>query len=156
MNVVIGGEMITKKNIFFYDEVDNKVVPDSLFVQTGFSNGLFSMSGIYINTFFTVMRSDKYFKKYKYILDPKINTTQIETLIKIEELILNSIDRPNLSKIYRLKDQLASLSILVFDCVDVLNNNHKSYDINLMLKISGVWITENDCGITFKFFHINN
>ena len=157
MNVVVGCEMITKKNIYFYDEVENKVIPDSLFIQTGFSNDLFSLSGIYITTDFVVARTDRYFKKCKYILEPNENALQIESLIKIEQMILTNLDRPHLTKIYRLKEQLASLSVLVFDgCDDVLPHKHITAKRTLMLKISGVWITENSCGITFKFFHINH
>ena len=156
MNVAVGSEMITKKNIFFYDEVENKVMPDSVFVQTGFSNKLFSLSGIYITTKFVVAHTDKYFKKYKYILNSAENVGQIDDLIKIEKMILSNLNRPHITKIYKLKEQLSSLSVLVFECSDALTINHLSGNRILMLKISGVWITENSCGITFKFFHINN
>jgi len=155
MNVSVGSEMITNKNIFFYDEVENKVMPNSVFVQTGFSNELFSLSGIYITTNFAVARIDRYFKKYKYMLTPNENNCQIDTLIKIEKMILSNLDRPHLTKIYSLKQQLSSLSVLVFDSGNVHTIKHMTNECTMMLKISGVWINENSCGITFKFFHIN-
>ena len=156
MNVVVECDMINKKNIYFYDEVENKIMPDSLFIQTGFSNELFSLSGIYITTEFVVTNTDRYFKKYKYMLHPIGNAAQFDSLIKIEKMILTSIDRPQLTKIYRLKEQLSSLSIILFDGCDTLYNKHVTDRRSLMLKISGIWITDSNCGITFKFFHIND
>jgi hypothetical protein len=155
MNVTVNSEMITNENIFFYDEVENKVMHNSLFIQTGFSNELFSLSGIYIATNFDIAHIDRYFKKYKYILTPDENTCQIDNLIKIEKMILSNLDRPHLTKIYRLQQQLDTQSVLVFDCGDVSTIKHMTGRRSLMLKISGVWINENSCGITFKFFHIN-
>ena len=156
MNVAVGCELITENNIFFYDEVENKVIPDSLFIQTGFSNELFSLSGIYITAEIFVIHIDRYFKRCKYILAPNENAQQIANLIKIEKMMLANLDRPHLTKIYRLKDQLSSLSVLVFDGHEKMTNKDTPGKITLILKISGIWITDNNCGITFKFFHIND
>jgi hypothetical protein len=71
-------------------------------------------------------------------------------------MILTNLDRPHLTKMYKLKEQLDSLSVLVFDGSDSLSHKHMAGKQTLMLKISGAWITENSCGITFKFFNIND
>lgn len=156
MNVVINIEDINKRNIYFYDQVDNKVMSDSSFVQTGYSNTLFTLSGIYISTKFNVTRVDRYFKKHKYTLDNISNNCVIDNLIKIEKMILENIDRPDLVKVYKLKEQLASSTLLVFEGCVASTNSHQLGNHLFVLKISGVWITENSCGITFKFFHIND
>ena len=156
MNIAVNIENIDRRNIYFYDQVENKVMADSIFVQSGFSNELFTLSGIYINTKFVVTRSDRYFKKHKYMLDIVANNTLIDSLIKIEKMILDNLDRPELTKIYKLKEQLTSLTLIVFEGSVASINSHHLGSHSFILKISGIWITENSCGITFKFFHVND
>lgn len=156
MNVAINIDSIDKRNIIFYDPVENKVMVDSVFVQSGYSNELFTISGIYINTNFIVSRVDKYFKKHKYTIDISSNNTMIDNLIKIEKMILEILDRPELTKIYKLKEQMIGSSLTVFEGNSAPSNSNHLGEREFILKISGVWITENSCGITFKFFHIND
>ena len=155
MSVVINIDSIDSKNIYFYDEVENKVMENSIFIQTGYSNHLFSLSGIYINTIFDVNRVDKYFKKHKYTLNNDSNISVITSLINLEKTILTSLDRPELIKTFKLKEQLTGSSILVFDNVVTTKNVCQLGFRTFVLKISGIWINDSSCGITFKFFHIN-
>lgn len=156
MNIAINVLNIDRRNIYFYEPVENKVMVDSEFVQCGYSNELFTLSGIYINTNFVVTRVDRYFKKHKYMLDINANNTIIDSLIKIEKMILENLDRPELTKIYKLKEQLIGSTLLVFEGNVAATNSNQLGDHSFILKISGVWITENSCGITFKFFHVND
>ena len=156
MSIAINIDSIDSKNIYFYDEVENKVMENGIFIQTGYSNHLFSLSGIYINTIFNVNRVDKYFKKHKYALNADSNINMVMSLINLEKTILNSLDRHELSKTFKLKEQLTSSSILVFDNVVTAKNVCQLGFRSFVLKISGVWINDSSCGITFKFFHTND
>ena len=156
MNLVINAESIHKRHIFFYDQVENKVMINSVFIQTGYSNELFSLSGVYINTEFYVNRMDKYFKKIRYNFEYTENTDIINSLIKIERMILDNIDRPDLTKMYKLKEQLNSSTILVFENNESTKHTQSTGIYRFILKISGVWVSETSCGITFKFFQVND
>ena len=156
MNLVINADSIHKRHIFFYEQVENKVMINSVFIQTGYSNELFSLSGVYINTEFYVNRTDKYFKKIRYMFEINENNEMINSLIKIERMILDNIDRPDLAKMYKLKEQLNSSSILVFENNESVKQVNNTGIRNFILKISGVWVSETSCGITFKFFQVND
>jgi len=156
MNLVINADSIHKRHIFFYEQVENKVMINSVFIQTGYSNELFSLSGVYINTEFYVNRTDKYFKKIRYMFETNENNEMINSLIKIERMILDNIDRPDLAKMYKLKEQLNSSSILVFENNESVKQVNNTGIRNFILKISGVWVSETSCGITFKFFQVND
>lgn len=156
MNLVVNADSIHKRHIFFYEQVENKVMINSVFIQTGYSNELFSLSGVYINTEFYVNRTDKYFKKIRYMFESNENNEMINSLIKIERMILDNIDRPDLAKMYKLKEQLNSSSILVFENNETVKQVNTTGIRNFILKISGVWVSETSCGITFKFFQVND
>ena len=156
MNLVVNADSIHKRHIFFYEQVENKVMINSVFIQTGYSNELFSLSGVYINTEFYVNRTDKYFKKIRYMFETNENNEMINSLIKIERMILDNIDRPDLAKMYKLKEQLNSSSILVFENNESVKQVNITGFRNFILKISGVWVSETSCGITFKFFQVND
>ena len=156
MNLVVNADSIHKRHIFFYEQVENKVMINSVFIQTGYSNELFSLSGVYINTEFYVNRTDKYFKKIRYMFESNENNEMINSLIKIERMILDNIDRPDLTKMYKLKEQLNSSSILVFENNESVKQVNNTGIRNFILKISGVWVSETSCGITFKFFQVND
>lgn len=156
MNLVVNADSIHKRHIFFYEQVENKVMINSVFIQTGYSNELFSLSGVYINTEFYVNRTDKYFKKIRYMFEYNENNEMINSLIKIERMILDNIDRPDLTKMYKLKEQLNSSSILVFENNESVKQVNNTGIRNFILKISGVWVSETSCGITFKFFQVND
>ena len=156
MNLVVNADSIHKRHIFFYEQVENKVMINSVFIQTGYSNELFSLSGVYINTEFYVNRTDKYFKKIRYMFESNENNEMINRLIKIERMILDNIDRPDLTKMYKLKEQLNSSSILVFENNESVKQVTITGFRNFILKISGVWVSETSCGITFKFFQVND
>ena len=84
------------------------------------------------------------------------NNEMINSLIKIERMILDNIDRPDLAKMYKLKEQLNSSSILVFENNETVKQVNTTGIRNFILKISGVWVSETSCGITFKFFQVND
>ena len=152
MNVCVEVGDITKRNIYLYDYTTNKVIDNSTFVRTGYSNSLFTLSGIYLYTNFSVACIDKYFRKHRYIIEQMYNSVMIDKLIDIEKMILNTIDRPELVKTYKLKEQLLSSNIIVFDGSNIQYVVPQLKNHGFILKISGIWITDNNCGITFKFF----
>lgn len=150
MNVVIDINDITNRNIQYYEPISNTVLEDSTFLRIGYSNKLFSTNGLYICTSFNITKVDKYFNKIRYIYDYHKNRAIIETLITLEKTILDNIDIPGIVKTYRLKEQLQTDTISVFDLHDEKCINTNGLHI-LTLKLSGVWITQTKMGLTYKF-----
>ena len=68
------------------------------------------------------------------------NRELIDSVQQIEEHILSSADIQNKSPVYSLREMLAIGRINIHDFSDTI-----------ILKISGVWETENSYGVTYKF-----
>jgi hypothetical protein len=93
--------------------------------------------------------SEKYYSKYKCTFNP-VNHKELISKLKIieEELIskYNFVDKIPQFKIY---EQLTNGNIKM--SVDIGNKS----SCNLILKISGIWETQEKYGLTFKFMKIN-
>ena len=60
--------------------------------------------------------------------------------------------KENKTPVYRLSEQLDNNFIKIFQSDNY--KNYKNENINLLLKISGVWSNEKQYGITFRLFFI--
>ena len=88
---------------------------------------------------------EKLYNKYKCNFDIKSNETLIKTLINIEKQIINKYDS-NKNKEYKMSKQLLTGNIKIFiEDTIILNKN------DIILKISGIWETNNNIGLTYKF-----
>ena len=77
-----------------------------------------------------------------------LNKDIIDKLIKFEEDLLNIKELNNLKKNFKLKDQLLSMNVRTFDNIPPIQ---KTNMYSFLLKISGIWLTDTHCGLTFKF-----
>jgi len=106
------------------------------------------MNGIYIDLSFNIQAISNYNYKYTYTIDYIQNTEVINDLIRIEHMILEGIGLPLINKNYKLKDLLRSQSISIHETSGLKQKGK----YNFTLKISGVWLTDTSCGLTYKFF----
>ena len=156
MNVVLSIRDLDKRNLYYCDPVNNTVMDDSVFIRTGYTNNLFTLNGIYLNCPLSVTKVDKYFHKYKYMFDYNSNMDLIDSLVKLERMIINNYNSNGLVPVYKLRDQLLSLHIRVFENDESVFVPLDSGNYAFTLKISGIWQTKDSCGLTFKFFSQHN
>lgn len=126
MNLVLDYNKYNVNNVFFYEPVKNTVMDDSKFIRIIYSDALIILNGLYLK----INKTDK--KK----------TDNIDKLLKnielLEKNVLNKYNS-NKVKITKIKDHL-----------QYLIKKNENLDI-FILKISGIWETEQMIGITFKF-----
>ena len=138
--------------ILFTDKVDNKVINNSDFYRIMYSDEISVMTGL--NIFFSLsnINIERYFQKVKCSILDSNNTKIINALKEIEELILKKFNILNTNK----KCILNIASQLKNNYIKIYTNKYISYgkktNLNLLLKISGIWESENEYGITFRFF----
>ena len=138
--------------ILFTDKVDNKVINNSDFYRIMYSDEISVMTGL--NIFFSLsnINIERYFQKVKCSILDSNNTKIINALKEIEELILRKFNILNTNK----KCILNIASQLKNNYIKIYTNKYISYGkktkLNLLLKISGIWESENEYGITFRFF----
>ncbi len=155
MNIVISPNDLKLRNIYFHDAVTNTVMDDSSFIRVGYSNTDVTLNGIYLDISLNVSRIDKYFHKYKYIFEYTNNMECIDLLVQIERMILDNLPATSTRNVYKLKEQFLHNSIRVFENIDSPPKSLTPGIYNFTLKISGIWVTDSDCGLTFKFFSQN-
>ena len=82
--------------------------------------------------------------------NPEENKEIIQTISHIEEEILNKINIHNKTIKYNIRNQLKS------GFIKIINEKYTSSINNFILKISGIWETNKEYGLTFKFIEINH
>tara|TARA_Y100000389_G_C17470212_1_gene529749 strand:+ start:5998 stop:6465 length:468 start_codon:yes stop_codon:yes gene_type:complete len=148
MNIITLPEDNYKFNIFYNEKVNNTVIENSHFIRINYSNELFTLTGLFLKINLNINDIEKYFNKFKYSYTLSLNKDIIDKLIKFEEDLLNIKELNNLKKNFKLKDQLLSMNVRTFDNIPPIQ---KTNMYSFLLKISGIWLTDTHCGLTFKF-----
>ena len=91
-------------------------------------------------------------QKYKCNFDIQENTTFIKKLANLEKNLLSHINIKNKSCSYNLINQINTGFVKIF--IDSLTWYEDNPEI--ILKISGIWESETEYGITFKFIISNH
>ena len=139
MNFII--ENFDSNNIYFQSPVKNTVIDNSIFIGIIYSTDSVSLNSISMNVNFNVKQIEQVYNKVKLYIS---NDDEIKRLCKIENEILNRADIYGKTRRYHLSNQLNSGFIKII---------HQTYpdNINIILKISGIWETQTDYGLTYKF-----
>ena len=139
MNLVLEYDDITSNNIFFHESVKNTVMNDSSFIRLLYSNNDIVLNGIF-------MKLDIYKDKNKVLGNYTKISDLVENINNLEKLILNHYNPQKLQS-NKLKDQLNYH-------INKINNNTKDVIYSYLLKISGIWETDNTIGLTYKFIYM--
>ena len=147
MNVVLNINAINKNNIFFYESVKNTVISNSNFIRIIYSNKEIIMNGIYIK-----------FDIDKQILQNNNNNNSNNNIFnQLEELEIYILNKYKNNKVnnnknnnicYKIKEQILYLINKINNC----NNDRVIF--TYILKISGLWETDNHIGLTYKFIYL--
>jgi hypothetical protein len=133
--------------IFISEPIKNNIIHQSLYYRILYSNNLFTLNGLYIILDIQYNSIEKYFNKYKCTFDINTYKHYIEQLKQIE---LNILSKNSNSKHFSLKiyEQLKNGVIKFF------SEEYNKQQYNIILKISGIWETDTQCGLTYKFISI--
>ena len=158
MFLTINHKNFNPHNIIISEKTKNNVMIGSDFHRLIFSDEHCSSSGIFITFSLENVTIDKYFNKIKCQFE-KTNTNNynISSIKAIEKMILNKFNNiRNKSLTCRIKEQLKNGYIKLYGDDTISYGKHKN--INFLLKISGIWVSNqsNEFGLTFRFFIFNN
>lgn len=149
MNIAIPIEKYNNNNKYlFLDPIENTIIKDSIFHRIILSNSTISMNNINVVLNLSNVMVEKYYNKYKCSID--INNYSFQKIIDIEDKILSSINIFNKNKKLNIVEQLNTGHLRIFSERELENRLYNNF--NIILKISGIWETEDEYGITFKFF----
>ena len=162
-------ENIDYNNIIICDPIKNSIIDYSSFYKIIYSNSYISYNGVF--TIFKVnnltINKDKVF----FNNNNDENNIVFNKLKHIEEHITNLCSKSKIKKInYKLKDFLNNNYFKFvnnddmnkfnnFNNLKLLSNSNIASNSNyhyFILKISGLWETRENIGMTFKIIKINN
>tara|TARA_Y100000992_G_C21269591_1_gene495890 strand:+ start:564 stop:1016 length:453 start_codon:yes stop_codon:yes gene_type:complete len=148
MNIAIPLEKYKYNKYLFLEPIDNTIIKDSIFHRIILSNDLICMNNINIKIDLSNVVIEKYYNKYKCTID--VMSEYTKNIVDIEKSILNSINVENKSKKLNINEQFNTGSIRIFSNTELQNRLYNKFSI--ILKISGIWETQDEYGITFKFY----
>lgn len=148
MNLVNTIEQYNNDNLFFCEPIKNNIMNEGNFIRILYSNDHITLNGVYILINLYDTQCEKYYNKYKCIFNITNHREIIDNLKLLEENMLKKY-KTNKTPSYKIYEQIRSGYIKVFS--DVTNRQNNSF----ILKISGIWETQNNYGLTYKFIKIN-
>jgi hypothetical protein len=141
-------EQYNSNNLFFCEPIKNNIMTEGKFIRILYSNDHITLNGVYILIDLYDILCEKYYNKYKCIFNIINHKEIIDSLKLIEEEILKKYETNKIPS-YKIYEQIKTGYIKIFS--DITNNKNYSF----ILKISGIWETQNNYGLTYKFIKIN-
>lgn len=148
MNLVKKIEQYNNDFLFFCEPIKNNIMNEGNFIRILYSSNLMILNGIYLLINLTDVTCEKYYNKYKCNFNISNHKEIIDSLKIIEEDILKKY-KTNKMPSYKIFEQLKAGHIKLFNDVGNLNS------CSFILKISGIWETQSNYGLTYKFVKTN-
>ncbi len=121
---------------------------DGNFIRILYSTNLMVLNGIYLLIKLNDITCEKYYNKYKCTFNVYNHKDIIESLKLIEEEIIKKY-KTNKIPSYKIYEQIKCGQIKLFSDINNLNSQ------TFILKISGIWETQTNYGLTYKFIRTN-
>jgi len=158
MNIVKTLNQFNINNVYFLEPIRNNIMNNSSFIRIIYSTSTFVLNGIFLLINIDTVVVEKYFNKLKCSFNVNNCQNLILQLKLIEENILNRVNTNKIKK-YKIYEQLSTGTIRIFinDEPNYSSNTNsitKLHNNSFMLKISGLWETDTEIGVTYKFIKI--
>ena len=141
-------DQYNEDHVYFFDPIKNNIMNDGNFFRIMYSTPLFVLNGIYLFISITHTSIDKYYNKFKCTFDVYQYMDIIDKLRAIEQGILKKVNIYGKVPQYKIYEQIRNGNIKIFsDNIEKINNS-------FLLKIAGIWETEHEYGLTYKFINI--
>ena len=148
MNLVKSFEQYNDKNVFFCEPIKNNIMSDGNFIRILYSTQNFILNGIYLLVNLHDITCEKFYNKYKCNFNILNHKDIIDNLKKIEEELLKKYKTSKIAS-YKIYEQMKTGFIKIF--TNVGNRSQCSF----ILKISGIWETQYNYGLTYKFLKVD-
>ena len=144
MNLVKLIEQYDNNNLIFCEPVKNNIMNNGNFIRILYSTPNMILNGVYLLINLCDVHFEKYYNKYKCNFNISNHKDIIDSIKIIEEDILKKY-KVNKIPLFKIYEQFSSGYIKIFS--DFENKPKYSF----VLKISGIWETQINYGLTYKF-----
>ena len=151
MNIILKLNMFNCENIQYLDTKKN-IIMDGNFTKIIYSDNNITLNGLYIHCPFIIERIDNTVQQN--IIFNFDNKDFFNEIIKIETTILEHYKHKNniiSSPQYLLFNQIMNQHIKLYNQNNGLFNH---FNIQIVLKISGIWENADYFGLTYKFINM--
>jgi hypothetical protein len=148
MNIVKRIDQYDDNNIFFCEPIKNNVMNEGNFIRILYSTPNAVFNGIYLLMTLNDITCEKYYTKYRCNFNVTAHKDIIDHIKIIEEDLLKKYDLSEKIPQLKIHEQLRNGNLKIF--TDVGNKNVCSF----ILKISGIWETQYNYGLTYKFIKV--
>jgi uncharacterized CHY-type Zn-finger protein len=145
MNLVKTIDQYENKYIYFCDPIKNNIMTEGNFIRILYSTPSVLLNGIYLFVTINDFTCEKYYNKYRCLFNVNTHKEQVSKLKEIEENILEKINIRSKIPQMKIYEQMKNGNVKVFN--EISNKSSNSF----ILKISGVWETQFNYGLTYKF-----
>lgn len=138
-------------HVIISEKTKNNIMTNGDFYRLYYSTEDIILNGLHISFELKNISIEKYFNKIKCIFESnEYNNDTVYLLKNIEKKLLERYRGINKDCVYRIGEQLENKFIKIFD--DNYINIKKYKSIKFVLKVSGIWSSQNEYGLTFRFF----
>ena len=132
--------------IFFNEPIQHTIITESRFIRILYATPNIIFNGINILLPINVENVDKQYNKNIIYYNIEKNSETINTIKNIEQTILEKYGS-NKIPAHNLSSQVDSGVLKLFS-----DSYDKKKNIDIILKVSGLWEDASSYGITYKFF----
>jgi hypothetical protein len=150
MNLVKTIQQYNDQYVYFCEPTRNNIMNEGGFIRILYSTNHMMLNGIYLLININNFVCDKYYDKYRCMFSVVNHMSLIQQLKQIEDKLLVKVGIQDKIPQHKIYEQLLNGNIKIFNSID--NKTSCSF----ILKISGIWETQYNYGLTYKFMEINH
>jgi CRISPR/Cas system-associated protein endoribonuclease Cas2 len=159
MNIILDISNFQVGYLYFLQPKQNMIM-DGTFSKIIYSNDIFSLNCIYLHLPLEIQYVEKNCNKFiaKLLCDSSINSNIIQELSKIENRIIEYYKQINPNKgnktpLITIHKQLLSGNLRLYKNYTISNEDVKN-SVQFILKISGIWESHSEVGLTYKIIEV--
>lgn len=139
------------KYIFLGNTINNRILENGKFTRIYYSTPLCSFNGIYTLLYIDDIIESNCNNSYnnKLMINLENSSVLLNNIKELEEKILRVVEIKNKTLTCNIYNEL----IKGYLKLNYKNNLHNS---KIMLKISGIWETEDSYGLSYKYYYLKD
>ncbi len=149
MNIIKTIDQCNMNSIYFCEPIKNNVIVNGSFTRILYSSDIFTMNGVYLMVPLNDIIFEKYYQKYKCTFNSYSNMKTTNKICEIEFNLLQKASNviKNKTPQYKIQEQFKNSHIKIVS----ENMPTATSATTFLLKISGIWETDAQYGVTYKF-----
>lgn len=151
MLLVLNKDQYRNEHVLFSEKKKNNILSKGDFYRIYYSANCFSTNGVFLAFSLKNIKIEKYFSKIKCHYNRYNNKKIVEFIKDLEFNLLEISPIIKKSPKYRIEEQLNQDFIKIFGDYDNIKNTNKD-EVEILLKISGIWCDDENYGVTFRCF----